>query len=122
MKENKIGFSQFAAAAAVSAFSPISRMLPKAVLETAGRACWTVPLLCFLPLLGFCFALKLLGFEELVLPALMVLAMPCGMNTIVFPKLVGEDCKPGAALAFITTILCIVTIPICLFVLGIPLG
>ena len=45
-----------------------------------------------------------------------------GMNTIVFPKLVGEDCKPGAALAFITTILCIVTIPICLFVLGIPLG
>ena len=69
-----------------------------------------------------CFALKLLGFEELVLPALMVLAMPCGMNTIVFPKLVGEDCKPGAALAFITTVLCIVTIPICLFVLGIPLG
>ena len=60
MKENKIGFSQFAAAAAVSAFSPISRMLPKAVLETAGRACWTVPLLCFLPLIGFCFALKLL--------------------------------------------------------------
>ena len=52
----------------------------------------------------------------------MVLAMPCGMNTIVFPKLVGEDCKPGAALAFITTVLCIVTIPICLFVLGIPLG
>jgi predicted permease len=69
-----------------------------------------------------CFALKLLGFEELVLPALMVLAMPCGMNTIVFPKLVGQDCKPGAAMAFITTLLCIVTIPICMFVLGISLG
>ena len=60
MKENKIGFSQFAAAAAVSAFSPVSRMLPKTVLETAGRACWIAPLLCFLPLLAFCSALRLL--------------------------------------------------------------
>ena len=60
MKEDKIGFSQFAAAAAVSAFSPISRMLPKTALETAGRACWIVPLLCFLPMLALCSALKLL--------------------------------------------------------------
>ena len=65
--------------------------------------------------------LKLLGLNWLVLPALMVLAMPCGMNTIVFPKLVGQDCKPGAALAFITTLSCIATIPLCMWILGVSL-
>ena len=69
-----------------------------------------------------CLVLKLLKLDWLVLPALMVLAMPCGMNTIVFPKLVGQDCKPGAAMAFITTLLCIVTIPLCMFILGVSLG
>jgi len=69
-----------------------------------------------------CLVLKLLGLNWLVLPALMVLAMPCGMNTIVFPKLVGQDCKPGAAMAFITTLLCIVTIPLCMHILGVSLG
>ena len=68
-----------------------------------------------------CTVLKLLGLEWLVLPALMVLAMPCGMNTIVFPKLVGQDCKPGAALAFITTLACIATIPLCMWILGVSL-
>ena len=68
-----------------------------------------------------CLVLKLLGLEWLVLPALMVLAMPCGMNTIVFPKLVGQDCKPGAALAFITTLACIATIPLCMWILGVSL-
>lgn len=60
MTDDKIGFSQFAAAAAVSAFSPISRMLPKTALETAGRVCWIVPLLCFMPLIGLCYALRFL--------------------------------------------------------------
>ena len=68
-----------------------------------------------------CTVLKLLGLNWLVLPALMVLAMPCGMNTIVFPKLVGQDCKPGAALAFITTLACIATIPLCMWILGVSL-
>ena len=68
------------------------------------------------------FVLKLLGQDWLILPTLMVLAMPCGMNTIVFPKLIGQDCKPGAALAFITTLLCVVTIPICLMVFQISIG
>lgn len=63
-------------------------------------------------------ALKLLKLDSLVIPALMILAMPCGMNTIIFPKLVGEDCAPGASLAFITTILCCLTIPLCLLLFG----
>lgn len=58
--------------------------------------------------------LKLLRLDSLVLPALMIFSMPCGMNTIIFPKLVGEDCAPGASLAFVTSILCCLTIPLCL--------
>lgn len=59
-------------------------------------------------------ALKALSLQALVVPALMVMAMPCGLNTIVFPKLVGEECETGASLAFVTSILCCATIPLCL--------
>ncbi len=57
--------------------------------------------------------LKLFGFEEMVLTALMMHAMPCGLNTIVFPCLVGEDCSTGASLTLITSLLACVTVPIC---------
>lgn len=62
--------------------------------------------------------LKLLGFEEMVLTALMMHAMPCGMNTIVFPRLVGEDCGAGASMTLITSLLAILTIPFCVMLFG----
>lgn len=46
--------------------------------------------------------------------ALFVYAMPCGLNTIVYPKLVGEDCSIGVGLAVVSNMLACVTIPICL--------
>ena len=49
--------------------------------------------------------------DWLVPIVLMITAMPCGLNTIVFPKLIGEDCKPGARLALITHVLSLVTLP-----------
>lgn len=63
-------------------------------------------------------ALTALGLTEAILPTLMVLAMPCGLNTVVFPKLMGEDCKTGAALAFVSSILCCGTIPLVLLLFG----
>lgn len=63
-------------------------------------------------------SLRLLALDTLVIPALMVMAMPCGLNTIVFPKLIGEDCKIGASLAFVSSILCCATIPLCLLLFG----
>jgi predicted permease len=57
--------------------------------------------------------LKLLGLDDIVIPALMMHAMPCGMNTIIFPRLVGEDCRPGAAITVITSLMACVTIPLC---------
>jgi predicted permease len=63
--------------------------------------------------------LVLLGMKELMPPVLVILSVPCGMNTIVFPKLVGEDCKTGAALTCVTSILCCLTIPFCLWLFGV---
>lgn len=56
--------------------------------------------------------------KELATVALMIYAIPCGLNTIVFPKLVGEDCSTGAALALISSLLSLGTIPLCLYVFG----
>lgn len=58
-------------------------------------------------------SLKLLGLDDIVIPALLMHAMPCGMNTIIYPRLVGEDCRPGAALTIITSLLACVTVPLC---------
>ena len=51
--------------------------------------------------------------REIVLAAVMMYAMPCGLNTIIFPKLIGEDCEIGACLALLSNVLAIVTIPLC---------
>ncbi|MBR4864511.1 MAG: AEC family transporter [Oscillospiraceae bacterium] len=65
-----------------------------------------------------CGLMLLIGLKEFVTPVLIILALPCGLNTIVFPKLIGEDCRPGAALACVTSVLCCVTIPLCLWLFG----
>lgn len=59
--------------------------------------------------------LKFLRLEFAIIPTIMLFAMPCGLNTVVFPKLVDEDCKTGAALALVSTTLSIITIPIWLY-------
>lgn len=60
--------------------------------------------------------LRLLALDEMIIPALMIYAMPCGLNTIVFPKLVNENCETGASLALISTIFACATIPLCIYV------
>lgn len=56
--------------------------------------------------------------KEAILAVIMIYSMPCGLNTIVFPKLVGENCERGAALALISHILSCVTIPLCIYLFG----
>lgn len=53
----------------------------------------------------------------LIRTALLFYCLPCGMNTIVFPKLVDEDCSTGASLAFVSNILSMLTIPVCMSLL-----
>lgn len=111
---------------AAACMSPVSMLLTGIVISEfrlsellRQRAVYAVALLRLLviPCLAG-WTLQLLGQQWLVLPAVMVLGMPCGLNTIVFPKLVGQDCKPGAALALVTSLLCMLTIPLCLLLFG----
>ncbi len=90
-------------------------------LVTDGRAyVFSALRLLILPLvvLGFCSLVALTGWlPDSVLPsAVMMACMPCGLNTIVFPKLVGEDCKIGARLALLTHLFSCLTIPVWLSV------
>lgn len=52
------------------------------------------------------------GNPVLTQSAVLLFAMPCGLNTIVFPKLVDENCEIGASLAFVSNILACFTIPL----------
>lgn len=65
-----------------------------------------IPLLVFAIVKGFSLP------DQIALPALFVGAMPTGLNTIVFPKSVGEDPGPGARLAFLSHLISCVTIPV----------
>ena len=61
-----------------------------------------------------CVLLAAVFSRDIVVIAVILYAMPCGFNTIIFPKMIGEDCKTGAGLAFISSLLCIATIPFCM--------
>lgn len=63
--------------------------------------------------------LMLLGYAEVAKVAVLMYAMPCGLNTIVFVKNAGGDCQPGAGMAFWSNLLAIGTIPLVLYLFGI---
>jgi len=44
--------------------------------------------------------------------AMLMSCMPCGLNTVVFPKLVGEDCRTGARVAFMSHLFACITVPL----------
>ena len=106
--------------------SPVSMLLMGMVISQYSMkdmlSCWQNYVIIALRLLVLpCVvtaALRLLNLEMLVLPTLMVLAMPTGMNTIVFSELMGQDSKPGAAMALVSSLLCCGTIPLCLWIFG----
>jgi len=56
-------------------------------------------------------AFKLLRLDSVLPMALIITCMPCGLNTIVFPKLVGEDCRMGARFALISHVFALATLP-----------
>lgn len=60
---------------------------------------------------------RLIGVDFVLPMILIITCMPCGLNTIVFPKLIGEDCKPGACLALISHIFSLATLPLWLSLL-----
>ena len=75
-----------------------------------------VPLVIF----GICKALgAFMTLPEAVYPyAVLMACMPCGLNPVVFPKLIGQDCRLGAKLILLSSILSCATIPLWLWILG----
>lgn len=61
--------------------------------------------------------LSLFADREMVQTAVLFYALPCGLNTVIFPKLVDENCEIGAGLALVSTVLSCITLPILLTVL-----
>lgn len=57
--------------------------------------------------------------KYLVAIAVLFMALPCGLNTVIFPKLVNEDCSIGAGLAVVSTVGACITIPVVLALFGI---
>ena len=52
-----------------------------------------------------------------VYPAVVIMGcMPCGLNTIVFPSLVGEDCRMGANFVLLSHVLCLASIPLWIWI------
>lgn len=96
----------------ISQFSIKEMLLNKKVYIISGVRLMLAPLLVF----GL---LKLFCLEFALTAGVLLYAMPCGMNTIVYPQLVGKDCRLGAATVLVSTILSLITIPLCLhFLLG----
>ena len=61
----------------------------------------------------FMLLLKLVGAsEEIQILALICLATPLGLNTIVFPAAYGGETKTGASMAMISHALSVITIPL----------
>ena len=87
---------------------PIKQMLKKRSVYLI-----TVLRLLVIPLvLGV--LLRFVFTEEIVMTAVLLYAMPCGLNTIIFPTLVGEDCRMGASLAMVSTLCSMISVPICI--------
>lgn len=51
--------------------------------------------------------------------AVLIYAMPCGLNSVVFPKSVGENCTYGASLALLSSVCACVSIPLVFSLFGI---
>jgi predicted permease len=99
----------------LSAFSVKELIFDKKTYVLSALRLLVIPLTVF----GICQLLSL--FIELpasIYPmGVIMAAMPCGLNSVVFPKLIGEDCKPGARLAFVTHIFSILTLSMWLYLL-----
>lgn len=104
---------------------PLSMLLTGFVLAGFGLKKllpdWRVLLTCVmrlvvLPALVF-FICKGLGavmtLPDAVYPSAVIVAcMPCGLNTVIFPKLIGKDCDSGARIALYSHLLSCFTIPL----------
>ena len=110
---------------------PVSMVLVGMVLSTFSLKDllpnWQTVAFCGIRLLvmpaimfGICKGLSaVMTLPEAVYPSAVLMAcMPCGLNAVVFPRLIGQDCRLGAKLVLLSSILCCATIPMWLWMIG----
>ncbi len=74
--------------------------------------------LVIFPLAGF-FLMRLMGAPDTaVILCTIALALPFGLNSVVFPEAFGGDSTPGARLCFIGNLMALVTIPLVFWLLS----
>ncbi|MBE6578142.1 MAG: hypothetical protein E7653_08430 [Ruminococcaceae bacterium] len=99
----------------------IASFKPKELLPDGGTLAFVGLRLIALPALvfGVCKLLSLVfTLPAAVYPfAVIVASMPCGLNTVVFPRLVGEDCRMGARMILYSHIFSMATIPLWMMIL-----
>lgn len=103
--------------------APISMLLAGAVISQydlkellADRKAYFICAMRLLVIPALLFGLlKLLGLQSAMLAAIITYCVPCGLNPIVYGKLTGQDCRIGASLTLISTVLAMVTIPVCVY-------
>ena len=93
----------------------IASFTPKELVPDLKTVIFSLIRLVAIPafLLGVCFLFELVApLPSAVYPAVVIMGcMPCGLNTIVFPSMVGEDCRMGARFVLLSHVLCLATIP-----------
>ena len=78
--------------------------------------------LIIFPLAGF-FLMRILGApQQAVILCTIALALPFGLNSVVFPEAFGGDSTPGARLCFIGNLMALVTIPLVFLLLSTVYG
>ncbi len=114
--------SMLLAGIVMSDFKPLSLITHKQTYMLSALRLLVIPFAVGGLLLAAGSALSLMGnavFTSVFVCAVLFVSMPCGLNTIVFPRLVDENCEIGASLAFVSNILACATIPIVLTAFGI---
>lgn len=91
----------------ISEFNFKEILRDKKIYITAVIRLLVIPIIIYLSLKNIC-------DSTILKTAVLIYAMPCGLNTIVIPKLRGGNCKIGAGLAVISNILSLITLPLIL--------
>lgn len=126
------GVLQSVASSAAACVGPVSMVLVGLVLSgftlrqlLPSAQTWIFCAVRLLVVPGVILAICLLLRQFMELPssvypsAVLMACMPCGLNPVVYPKLIGKDCALGAKMIPLTALLSCATIPFWLWVMGI---
>lgn len=94
----------------------LSEMAPKSLVTDLKAYALVALRLVVIPAIVF-FVCKIFHLTQVMVPALVYMAMPTGLNTIIFAKNGGQSPALGAKLAFLSHLLSVVTLPLWLMLL-----